>query len=141
MPHDFAFDIKLAAIVRIKAADEEAARKFLKTSTPNGDLLFGPSPDGTAARIVECSVSIDDELENIEVVMTNEISSELDVISLCDSLPSKQKEIIRLVKIEGLSISETAAKTGYSASDIKISVHRALKTLKQKIKDSGYENR
>lgn len=90
---------------------------------------------------LKSSVSIDDELENLEVVMSNEIGSRLDLVALCDSLPPKQKEVIRLVKIEGLSISETAARTGYSVSDIKISVHRALKTLKQQIKDSGNENR
>lgn len=90
---------------------------------------------------LKSSISIEDELENLEVVMSHEVGSELDVIALCDALPAKQREIIRLVKIEGLSISETATRTGYSASDVKVNVHRALKTLKQQIKDSGHENR
>jgi RNA polymerase sigma-70 factor (ECF subfamily) len=48
---------------------------------------------------------------------------------LLDKLPEKQKTAIRLVKLEDRSIKEAAAQTGLTESDIKISIHRGLKTL------------
>ena len=44
-------------------------------------------------------------------------------------LPEKQRDAIRLVKLEDRSVREAADITGYSESDIKISIHRGLKTL------------
>lgn len=52
-----------------------------------------------------------------------------DVAVLLDKLPEKQKTAIRLVKLEDRSIKEAASATGLSESDIKISIHRGLKTL------------
>ncbi len=52
-----------------------------------------------------------------------------DVSTLLERLPAKQRAAIRLVKIEEKSVKEAAALTGFSESDIKISVHRGLKTL------------
>lgn len=52
-----------------------------------------------------------------------------DVATLLEGLPAKQQAAIRLVKIEEKSVKEAAAITGYSESDIKISVHRGLKAL------------
>ncbi len=52
-----------------------------------------------------------------------------DVAALLDKLPEKQKTAIRMVKLEEKSVREAAAATGLSESDIKISIHRGLKTL------------
>jgi RNA polymerase sigma-70 factor (ECF subfamily) len=52
-----------------------------------------------------------------------------DVATLLDKLPDKQRTAIRMVKLEDRSVKETAAATGLSESDIKISIHRGLKTL------------
>lgn len=52
-----------------------------------------------------------------------------DLTVLLAKLPEKQRAAIRLVKIEEKSVREAAAETGYSESDIKISVHRGMKTL------------
>jgi RNA polymerase sigma-70 factor (ECF subfamily) len=57
-----------------------------------------------------------------------------DTQTLLATLPTKQKQVLEMVKIEGLSISEASARTGFSESDIKVTVHRALKTLQQKQK-------
>ena len=50
-----------------------------------------------------------------------------------DKLPNKQKEAFVLMKVDGLSVAETAANTGMSESAVKVSVHRAKKTLKKKL--------
>lgn len=48
---------------------------------------------------------------------------------LFGELPEKQAEVIELVKIGGLSIRETAEKTGQSESLVKVNIHRGLKKL------------
>jgi RNA polymerase sigma-70 factor (ECF subfamily) len=52
-----------------------------------------------------------------------------DVARLLDGLPEKQRDAIRMTKLEDLTIKEVAARTGWSESDIKVSVHRGLKAL------------
>lgn len=55
---------------------------------------------------------------------------ELELQSLCEKLPSKQRDVLLMVKVEGLSVQEVCARTGFSASDIKVTVHRAIKSLR-----------
>jgi RNA polymerase sigma factor (sigma-70 family) len=48
---------------------------------------------------------------------------------LLAELKPPQAEAIRLVKIEGLSVEETSARTGQSASLVKVNIHRGLARL------------
>ncbi len=86
------------------------------------------------------SVSIEETYEEFEQTQSTEMEIGFDVEALCDQLPAKQREVLLLVKVEGLSINEAALKTGFSASDIKVTIHRAIKELKKKLKDSAHEN-
>ena len=52
-----------------------------------------------------------------------------DIAVLLDKLPAKQRTAIQLVKLDEKSVKEASEITGLSESDIKISVHRGLKTL------------
>ena len=79
------------------------------------------------------SLSTLDQIMEFDVAVTTEFGASYDIKALCNSLPEKQREILFLVKIEGLSIEEVEKKTGYSCSDIKVSIHRALKILQKKI--------
>lgn len=83
--------------------------------------------------LFKASVSIDDELSNLEVIFSHEMGASADVEVLLKLLPEKQSDILKLVKIDGLSIQEVSKKTGYSVSDIKVNVHRALKSLQEKM--------
>ena len=58
-----------------------------------------------------------------------------DIETLLSHLPEKQRESIRLVKLEELSVREAAEKAGISESDVKVSVHRGLKKLSRIVKD------
>jgi RNA polymerase sigma factor (sigma-70 family) len=49
--------------------------------------------------------------------------------ALLNSLPAAQAEVIRLVKIEGLSIAEAAAFTGQSEPLVKVNIHRGIKRM------------
>jgi len=52
-------------------------------------------------------------------------------------LPEKQRRAIELVKLEERSVAEAALLTGYSESDIKISIHRGLKALMRLMAEAG----
>ncbi len=53
----------------------------------------------------------------------------MDVAALLGTLPPKQAAAIRATRIEGLSVAEAAARSGIGESDVKVSVHRGIKTL------------
>jgi RNA polymerase sigma-70 factor (ECF subfamily) len=57
-----------------------------------------------------------------------------DLSVLLAQLPDKQRLPIEYVKIEGLSVEETALRTGLSASAVKVGVHRGLKVLAARIR-------
>lgn len=57
-----------------------------------------------------------------------------DLAKLLQLLPERQRLPIVHVKIEGLSVLETARLTGLSVSAVKIGVHRGLKALAAKIR-------
>ena len=61
------------------------------------------------------------------------IGARLDMATLLDTLPPKQRAAIYDTKIEGLSVAEAADRAGISEADVKVSVHRGLKSLMQKL--------
>lgn len=54
--------------------------------------------------------------------------------------PPRARDLIRQVKIEGRSVSETAAATGLSESAVKVGIHRGLKALAAKFRGQGRGN-
>lgn len=63
------------------------------------------------------------------------VNAKRDVEQLLNVLPEQKRELLRLIKIEGLSISETATKLGLSESAVKVGVHRALRSLAQQFSE------
>ena len=55
--------------------------------------------------------------------------SKRDVDVLLAQLPKDQAKVIRLHKLDGLSVDEVSTATGKSASSVKVIVHRGLKKL------------
>ena len=73
-------------------------------------------------------------IEGLEDVLIAEgfeegISARMDIDRLLDELPTKQARAIRKAKIEGLSIAEVAARENIGEADVKVSIHRGLKSL------------
>jgi RNA polymerase sigma-70 factor (ECF subfamily) len=60
-----------------------------------------------------------------------------DVARLLDTLPDRHRLPIVHVKLEGLSVAETAKLTGMSESAVKIGVHRGLKALAARIRNDS----
>ncbi|MFC3593384.1 sigma-70 family RNA polymerase sigma factor [Novosphingobium piscinae] len=61
------------------------------------------------------------------------LTARLDVDAHLARIPEKQAAAVRAIRIEQLSVAETAARDGLSPSDIKISVHRGLKALAKRV--------
>jgi RNA polymerase sigma-70 factor (ECF subfamily) len=59
--------------------------------------------------------------------------AQMDINDLLGTLPPKQAAVIRATRIEGRSVTETAAAAGIGESDVKVSVHRGLKALMARV--------
>ena len=73
--------------------------------------------------------SIDDVDELFAEPCLEPAQASRDLDKLLEELPDKQRLPIMHVKLEGLSVTETAQLTGLSESAVKIGVHRGLKAL------------
>jgi RNA polymerase sigma-70 factor (ECF subfamily) len=52
-----------------------------------------------------------------------------DVERLLDKLPRRSRDLVRSVKVEGLSTREAASRASMSESAVKVAVHRAMRAL------------
>jgi RNA polymerase sigma-70 factor (ECF subfamily) len=59
-----------------------------------------------------------------------------DLARLLDTLPEAQRRAIVLTKIEGLSVIEASQRTGASVAAIKVQVHRGLKRLAERARQT-----
>jgi RNA polymerase sigma-70 factor (ECF subfamily) len=75
------------------------------------------------------NVPLDDESEWLASPDTDAGEARRDVMSLLVQLPERQRLPIQHVKLEGLSVAETARLTGISESAVKVGIHRGMKRL------------
>ena len=62
------------------------------------------------------------------------VDSRLDLQRLLSGISSRARDAIQCVKLERLSVSEAAARSGMSESAVKVAVHRGLKALALRIR-------
>ena len=72
---------------------------------------------------------LDDELDVLAHNDSEAATARLDLAKLLLRLPDRQRLPIIHMKLEGLSVIETARATGMSESAVKVGVHRGLKAL------------
>ncbi|MGZ7457691.1 sigma-70 family RNA polymerase sigma factor [Pseudomonas sp. Ma2-10] len=77
--------------------------------------------------------SLDDATELFAEPYLEFAQTSRDLNKLLKQLPERQRFSILHVKLEGLSVSETAQRTGLSESAVKIGIHRGLKALAARI--------
>ena len=77
---------------------------------------------------------LDDEMALFAYSATDAGDAQRDLGGLLDTLPDRQRLPIVHVKLEGLSVAETAQRTGMSESAVKVGIHRGLKALAARIK-------
>jgi RNA polymerase sigma-70 factor, ECF subfamily len=63
------------------------------------------------------------------------VESSLDLQRIMLGISPKARAAIQYVKVEGLSLSEAAARCGMSQSAVKVALHRGLKTLALRISE------
>ena len=80
---------------------------------------------------------LDDELEVLVQSDTEAADARRDLARLLETLPSRQREPIVHMKLEGLSVAETARLTGMSESAVKIGVFRGMKALAMLVAAGG----
>ena len=74
-------------------------------------------------------VPIDEVSDLIAEGNQDSTESTHDLGRLLGQLPEKTRRVIECVKLEGLSVAETASRCGLSESNVKVSVHRGLRAL------------
>ncbi|WP_036001812.1 sigma-70 family RNA polymerase sigma factor [Paraburkholderia caribensis] len=77
---------------------------------------------------------LDDHAELLSNADDDIAQARYDICKLLEHLPDKQRLPIVHVKLEGLSVTETARLTGLSESAVKVGVHRGLKALALRIR-------
>ncbi|QRY77331.1 sigma-70 family RNA polymerase sigma factor [Pseudomonas sp. PDNC002] len=76
----------------------------------------------------------DDDGELFAIEDDEPAQARRDLGRLLQQLPDKQRLPIVHVKLEGLSVEETASLTGLSSSAVKVGIHRGLKVLANMIR-------
>ncbi len=72
---------------------------------------------------------LDDDIDLLAGSDTEAADARRDLAKLLARLPDKQRLPIMHMKLQGLSVAETARATGLSESAVKVGVHRGLKAL------------
>jgi RNA polymerase sigma-70 factor (ECF subfamily) len=78
---------------------------------------------------------MDDELEATLAAETQEAGTSLDVDRILSGLGDRQREIVRLVSIEGHSARVAAERLGMSEGALRVALHRCLRALAATLKD------
>ena len=65
------------------------------------------------------------------------IESAMDLNALLKRLPKKVQTVIRMTKLEGMSIHEASQAAGMSTSSLKVNMHRGLKILAMFVQTRG----
>ena len=69
------------------------------------------------------------------------VDARRDVTRALAALPERTRMLIHSLKIEELSVSETAAKVGMNESAVKVAMHRGLKALRVRLQGSDPDDR
>ena len=64
-----------------------------------------------------------------------------DVTKLLDKLSPAKRALVKDIKLDGVSVAEAAQRTGLSESAVKVTVHRAIKSLGEDLKEDGLKGR
>jgi RNA polymerase sigma-70 factor, ECF subfamily len=77
---------------------------------------------------------LDDYMDLFESSDACAADAKRDIRKLLDTLPEKQSLPIAYMRLEGMSVSETAELTGLSESAVKVGVYRGLKALASRMR-------
>jgi len=118
-----------------------AKRHTYEPGRPFGAWLAGIARYKWIDRLRSASRHAADELRDDLSVPDHEsaVTSASVLARLLTSLKPAQAEVIRLVKLDGLSIEEASVRTGQSVSLVKVNIHRGLGRLARLVDDRPIE--
>jgi RNA polymerase sigma-70 factor (ECF subfamily) len=87
------------------------------------------------------TVPLEDARELFGHDEAQEAIAKRDVTKLLDKLPPAKRALVKDIKLDGVSIAEAAQRTGLSESAVKVTVHRAIKSLGEDLKEEGLKGR
>jgi len=76
---------------------------------------------------------LEDEMEVFAVFESETLDAKRDIDSLLDQLPENQRASIKYVRLQGLSVAETATLTGLTEASVKVGIHRGIKALSRMV--------
>jgi RNA polymerase sigma-70 factor, ECF subfamily len=76
---------------------------------------------------------LDDEMELFATSEEESLDARRDIGKLLERLPERQRTSIEHVRLQGLSVAETAKLTGLSEAAVKVGIHRGIKALSRQI--------
>jgi RNA polymerase sigma-70 factor (ECF subfamily) len=86
---------------------------------------------------VRTAVPLEDAGEMFARDETESAMARRDLDRLLESLPESSQDIIRKVKLEGLTTAEVAERTGRSEIAVRVGIHRGLKALSDRLRERG----
>jgi len=81
--------------------------------------------------------TLDDAPELLAAADGEAFEARRDLAKLLRTLPPRQRGPIECLKLQGLSVAETARHLGMSESAVKVGVHRGLKALAARIREES----
>ncbi len=85
--------------------------------------------DSMRRRGARIELPIEDFVEIIPAEPAQETASERDVTRSLDALPEGQRNVVRSIAIDGISIGDTARKLNMSEGAVRVALHRGLGAL------------
>jgi RNA polymerase sigma-70 factor, ECF subfamily len=80
------------------------------------------------------TVPLEDDLQVFAASEIEALEARHDLETVLQTLPARQRAALKMMKVDGASAAETAAVMGMSEVAVKVSVHRSLKSLADRIK-------
>jgi RNA polymerase sigma-70 factor (ECF subfamily) len=86
---------------------------------------------------IRAAIPLEDAGDMFAEDETEPATARRDLDRLLESLPESSQDIIRKVKLEGLTTAEAAERSGRSEIAVRVGIHRALKALSDRLRERG----
>jgi len=119
---------------RHKVEKDSSVKSYVFTIAYNSaiSILRKKARETTFIEYLKSLQVVNEEPSNVELEY-NELTKKLDEI--VQALPKRQKEVYRLHRVEGLKYNEIAERLGISVNTIENHMGRALKTIREKLRN------
>jgi RNA polymerase sigma-70 factor (ECF subfamily) len=96
--------------------------------------------DALRRRGRQVNVPIEDFVETLEAADATDSTDRLDAEQLLTQLRDPQRDIVRSISLQGAGVRETAARLNMTEGAVRVSLHRALKTLAALYRRDAHED-